>query len=177
MTKAQKEAQIRNVQLRRNVARCVLVAGLLLSLGANVMQSYALGWMGWVIAGLAPLSLFGSMLFMELLGNDIAKWKLVLSYGAFGAIALMSGYSSYLHIYRLSYGVSHDVVYSAIVPLMIDIPMILASVLLSEARKAPRGTEVPAKAAKPAATATAAVRGIKSAPSRARSTRQQTATA
>lgn len=177
MTNTQKAEQariIQHVRFRRNSAYVVMILGLFLSLFANVMESYGLGPIGWVIAALAPVSLFGCMFLLELLGRDLPKGKLVLSYVVFGGVALCAGYASYLHIYRLTYGVTHDVVYSAIVPLLIDLPMIISSVLLSEARKTLAKVVVPTPPVRRSAASTAGARAIQERPTRARSTRQAT---
>lgn len=180
MTNAQKAAKaalIRNVRIRQNIACFVLAFGLLASLAANVIQSLPLGWVGWSIAVIAPLSLFGCMLLLELMGKDVPIVKLVISFVVLGGIALMAGYVSYLHIYRLSYETTHDVRVSALVPLMIDLPMILASVLLSEARKTLASAEVPAPAVKRAEANTARARGTVATGQRARSAKVSPVTA
>jgi hypothetical protein len=179
MTNAQKRAQaelIRNVRIRQTAALIVLIAGLLASMAANIIQSLPLGWVGWAIAGLAPLALFGCMFLLELMGRDIPIAKLILSFVVLGGIALMSGYVSYLHIYRLSYETTHDVRISAIVPLMIDLPMILASVLLSETRKT-LGRELPASAPVAPAKRTEAARAIVAKTARTRTTKIDPVTA
>lgn len=164
--KAEKAAKDANARMMQRAARYVLFVGLAVSTGANVMQSWDLGWKGWVIAGLAPVSLFGCLLLLELLKGNVGIAKLILSYTVLGGIALIAGYVSYLHIYRLSYETTGDVRISALVPFMIDFPMIIASVLLSEARKALTLTQVPARVAKPVATTTEPARAIVAKPAR-----------
>jgi len=180
MTNAQKlaeAARIRNVRIRQRTAYVVLVTGLSVSTGANVMQSWGLGWIGWVLAGLAPVSLFGAMFLLELMGRDITKWKRIVVAVVLSAVALITAYVSYLHIYRLSYTTTHDVRISALVPFMIDLPMILASVLLSETRKSLGVTRVPVSAPVPSAKRTERATTIAAKPARTRTTKIAGATA
>lgn len=171
MTNAQKRAEaerIRNVRNMQAWSLVVLFVGLIASVTANVMQSWDEGPVGWVINGWAPLFLFIGMFLFELMGKNVPLAKRILSWIVLGATALIAGIASYDHIHGLILATTHNVLFSWILPATVDLPMILASVTFSEARKALATPKVPTTPVRRSATRTEAVRGTVVKPSRTR---------
>ncbi len=141
---------------RVRLARFVLGFFLIVSLSANVYQSLPEGPVGIGIGAFVPFSLFITNIMFERLSTNVSRVRKVITFGGIGAAVLISGYVSYVHIWHLVYSTTGNAVFAWILPLAVDAPMILASLVLSEARQGATPTEVPAKAVKPVATSTEA---------------------
>lgn len=162
MTNAQKKAEaerIRNVRNMQAWSIAVLFVGLCASVAANVMQSWDEGPIGWIINGWSPVFLFIGMFLLELMGKNVPLAKRILAWIVLGGTALIAGFASYVHIHGLILATTHNVLFSWILPATVDLPMILASLTLSEARKSLATTQVPTPAVKSARATREAARG------------------
>lgn len=169
MTKAQIQAEknrIGNIRL----ARAVLAFFLLVSLAGNVSVSIRNGAVGIAIGVFIPFGLFVTNLMFERLGDGLRGFKKFVAYVGIGAGVLITGIFSYYHLHTLVYEATGNVLFSWMLPAAVDVPMLLASLVLSEARKVPVPTPRKASAPRPVAVATAGARATVAAPSRKRST-------
>ena len=173
MTKTQKDA-LRALQAEKirkgnvRLARAVLIFFLLVSLAANVAASLDGGPVSIAIGAFVPFALFVTNMMFERLGAGLHGVKKFVTLAGIGAGVLITGYVSYVHIFTLVHGATGNVVFAAIIPFSVDIPMILAALVLSEARNAATLAEVPAPAVKRSATSTAPAQATVAKPSRTR---------
>jgi hypothetical protein len=134
----------------RKAAMTVFIGGAALSLGANVMASNGTA-IGMVVGVVPALMLLGSLYLLE--NSPKSTW---IKVGA-GAVALVAGWMSYWHIVEVVLSAGENAVTAHLFPLIIDVPMALASAALQAkvapvrraARKAPASrkatTSSPAK--------------------------------
>jgi len=143
------EAKARKDRSNHRFVWLVLIVFLSASTAGNVTSAWKEGVIGWIVAGLAPLSCFACT---GLLERFYDKWAVLLG---MSASAILAAYVSYVDIYHLVHVTTGNVQIAAVLPFVIDVPMLTAGYVLAVSKvnvkkKTTEPVKVPAKRTAPA---------------------------
>lgn len=146
-------AQLRARNTRRT-AKSILIGGLTVSLVINAVSADRT-LIGMTTAALAPLMLFASIEMLLRMPAKMPAWKRRVVVGGMGVVVLVAAWISYWHTVHFVQAAGEAGLTPYLYPLIIDVPMLIASVLMTTPPPAP----VAAK--RKSTTKTATVRNLK----------------
>lgn len=129
MTKAQiaeQEANVRKMKSARFWAGLNIFVFLAASMAANVASARH-NMVSWLVAGAVPFAFFMTSHLLVHTGNIRAKWAVM---SLMGGMMGITGVVSYQHIRHLCLEAGENVLNASLLPIAVDIPIVLATIIL-----------------------------------------------